>query len=160
MWVYHSQGKIVFCTLREIVTKMYKDFSKLIMSFKGHPLTVISNIFSEIIFFFTLFNSIKMLGLCMWFILVIIFRYTHISTLYEKRKNSLKEDYITCLFCEITLNIYILHSNIRVDQNAWCLQIFAPQVFFERYICEMITVWISDHFFKISLFLSEVKFFM
>ena len=53
----------------------------------------------------------------------------------------------------------LLCVNFRVDQNAWCLQIFAPQVFFERYICEMITVWISDHLIKLSLYLKEVKVF-
>ena len=58
---------------------------------------------------------------------------------------------------------WLVYSNqkyIRVGQNAWSLQIFAPQVFFEWYICEMITVWISDHFFKISLFPKEVKDFI
>ena len=45
----------------------------------------------------------------------------------------------------------------RVAQNAWSLQILAPQLFFERFIYEMITVWISDHFFKISLYPSEVE---
>ena len=45
---------------------------------------------------------------------------------------------------------------LRVGQNAWSLQILAPQLFFERFIYEMITVWISDHFFKISLYLIQV----
>ena len=55
--------------------------------------------------------------------------------------------------------IYILDTRNRVAQNAWSLQIFAPQVFFERYICEMITVWISDHLIKLSLYPKEVKVF-
>ena len=57
------------------------------------------------------------------------------------------------------LNI-LRREQTRVGQNAWSLQIFAPQVFFERYISEMITVWISDHYFKISLYHSEVKVFI
>ena len=64
-----------------------------------------------------------------------------------------------------TRSIHVLPSclgwyfklSFRVGQNAWSLQILAPQLFFERFIYEMITVWISDHFFKISLFLSEVE---
>ena len=31
----------------------------------------------------------------------------------------------------------------RVAQNAWSLQILAPQLFFERFMYEMIIVWIS-----------------
>ena len=58
---------------------------------------------------------------------------------------------------QVDIPLFWIKKLNRVGQNALSLHILAPQLFFERFIYEMITVWISDHFFKISLFHSEVE---